>query len=253
MKTWKIQKFASDVVYDLRTRGLLPIVVVLLLAIVAAPILIKGMGGTDSGSGPVLSAEGVKPAPEGEAAVVAYEPGLRNYRDRLDGRTSKNPFKQQYPGGDDDQIDGAGSGGEAGDEGINEAGSGGGNGGITLTTTRRSKLFYFYYETDVRTGETGQDLKRSNDIDVFTQLPSSGTPVAVYLGVAAGGKQAVFSVSRSVTAVSGQGTCYPNPESCELLAVPNGKGADLLHSGDDRSYRIEVARIKLIKSTKPPG
>jgi len=38
MKAWKVQKFFGDVVYDLRSRGLLPVVVLLLVAMVAVPV-----------------------------------------------------------------------------------------------------------------------------------------------------------------------------------------------------------------------
>jgi hypothetical protein len=37
MKTWKIQKFGSDLIYDLRSCGLLPWRLVLVIAIVALP------------------------------------------------------------------------------------------------------------------------------------------------------------------------------------------------------------------------
>ena len=47
MKPWKIQKFFEDVVYDLRNRGLLPVVILLVVALVAVPVLIS-RGGSDS-------------------------------------------------------------------------------------------------------------------------------------------------------------------------------------------------------------
>ncbi len=41
MKPWKAQKFFGDVVYDLRSRNLLPVVVMLVVAIVAVPVLVS--------------------------------------------------------------------------------------------------------------------------------------------------------------------------------------------------------------------
>jgi hypothetical protein len=245
MKPWKLQKFGSDLMHDLRSRGLLPLAGLLLIAIVAAPFLISRMGGSEdapAGTGS-LEAAAVKEAPEGKAAVVSYAPGVRNSR-RLDG-DPKNPFIQQHQdqGGDGDGGTEGGAGQDAGTTG---------NGGVTITGTTRSRLFYFYYETDVRSGEAGQQLKRQNDIDPFTLLPSENVPVAVFMGVANGGNQAVFSVSRQVTNVSGEGTCYPDPDSCELLGISQGDGADLAYAGDNKIYRIEVARIKFIKSRNPP-
>ena len=250
MKGWKVQKFFGDLVYDLRSRGLLPFVVVLAIAIVTAPIVIKSMGSSDSAPAGAPQVASAEPAPEGKAAVVAYEPGLRNYRDRLDGLSSKNPFKQQYAPKEEGAQggDGGGSGGGAGSGG----GTSSGTKTITITETTKSKQFYYYYETDLRSGETGGQLRLRNDVPAFTILPSQQAPAAVYLGVAGGGKQAIFSVSRNVTAVSGQGECYPDPENCELLGIGSGQAADLRYGEDGKSYRIEIARIRFVKSKNPP-
>jgi hypothetical protein len=246
MKTWKLQKFGSDLLHDLRSRGLLPLAVVLVVAIVAAPMVISRMSSSDAAPAPKTTIKSAaKAAPEGQAAVVNYKPGVRNYRERLDQGNSKDPFIQQFTadqggGGGSDETGGGTTGGSTGD------------GTVTITGTTKSKLYYFYYETDVRAGESGTELKRHNKIDPFTLLPSEQTPILVFLGVTAGGKQAVFSVSRQVLEVSGEGTCYPEPQSCELLGVPPGGGADMVYAVDNKTYRVEVTRIKFVKSTKPP-
>ena len=72
MKTWKIQKFGSDLIYDLRSRGLLPLAAVLVIAIVAVPFVISKMSSSDSApTGPPIKSAAVKPAPEGQPAVVS--------------------------------------------------------------------------------------------------------------------------------------------------------------------------------------
>jgi hypothetical protein len=254
MKPWKIQKFGSDLVYDLRSRGLLPLAVILVIAIVAVPFLVTRMSSSDPAPAPGQATQSatVKPAPEGQSAVVTYSsPGLRK-SDRLDARSSKDPFVQQFPAIDNTATTSS-SGSAEGGTGTSGGGTTGGSDTVTITGTTKSKLYYFYYDTDVRAGESGTELKRTNRVDPFTLLPSQEIPVVVFLGVASGGKQAVFSVSRQVTGVSGQGTCYPDPESCELLGIASGGGADLVYAGDGKTYRIEVARIKFVKSTKPPG
>ena len=97
MKLWKIQKFFGDVVYDLRSRRLLPVVVLLLVALVAVPIVIS-QGGNSSSNTPIKPASGSADAvPETERAVVAYLPsGVRNYKQRLDDQSAKNPFRDQF-------------------------------------------------------------------------------------------------------------------------------------------------------------
>ena len=251
MKPWKIQKFGSDLIYDLRSRGLLPLAVLLLIAIVAAPFAISRMSSSEPEAPTGLAAKKTtaKPAPEGQSAVVTYSPGLRKYNDRLSQRDSKDPFVQQYQVAEDDNV---GANGASGDTGTTS--TGGSTGTPTITGTTRTTRYWFYYETDIRVGEVGSQLKRIKDVDAFTQLPSQQAPVLVFLGIAEGTKkkQAIFSVSRQVTGVTGQGTCYPDPESCELLGVPAGGGADILYAVDNKLYRIEVDRIKFFRSTQPP-
>ncbi len=71
MKTWKIQKFGSDLLYDLRSRGLLPLAAVLVVAIVAAPFVISKMSSSDPRPrSPPIKSAAVKAAPEGQSAVV---------------------------------------------------------------------------------------------------------------------------------------------------------------------------------------
>src|SRR5687767_9987869 len=97
MKLWKVQKFFGDVVYDLRQRGLLPIVVLLLVAMVAVPLLIASGGSKSSpSSSEAVIDQAAELAPENQKAVVAYQPGVRNYKDRLKDLTAKDPFKQQF-------------------------------------------------------------------------------------------------------------------------------------------------------------
>ena len=52
MKLWKLQKFAGDVVYDLRSKNLLLPAVALLVALVAVPVLIA-RSGSDGSAGAV--------------------------------------------------------------------------------------------------------------------------------------------------------------------------------------------------------
>ncbi len=245
----RVREFGGDLVHDLRSRGLLPLVLVLAAAIVAVPLAIKAMSGSDGA--PAAGQPGavaIEPAPEGQAAVLAYSPGLRNQR-RLDG-SAGDPFRQQYPaisaeapGGGASAVGSGGpispsSGTSGGTGGSGGGGSGGGGGG--------GDVVFVSYQTDLLVGEEGGQLARRNNVAEFTLLPSEDVAAAVFLGATADGKQAIFSVSRSVTSVSGAGTCYPEPDACELLGLTVGQGASLSYEG--QSYRVEVARIKRVES-----
>jgi hypothetical protein len=97
----KVPDFLYDLFYDLKERHLLPLVALLLVAMVAAPIYFKNStksepevtvtpGAAATGS----SAEG------GETLVVARsEPGLRDYRRRLRNYRALDPFAAREGGG----------------------------------------------------------------------------------------------------------------------------------------------------------
>src|SRR5215211_5737322 len=96
MKAWKVQKFFGDVVYDLRSRGLLPVVILLVVALVAVPMLIS-RGSKDSSASSLQPSSAVaEAAPETQNAVVSYSPGIRDYKKRLDDLSPKDPFRQQF-------------------------------------------------------------------------------------------------------------------------------------------------------------
>ena len=81
VKPWKSKKFFGDVVYDLRNRNLLLVVLMLLVAIVAVPLLISKSSSGNAPSPLDLGAQtSAGTSPETENAVVAYHPGVRNFK-----------------------------------------------------------------------------------------------------------------------------------------------------------------------------
>jgi hypothetical protein len=261
VKTWKIQKFFGDVIYDLRSRGLLPLAALLLVAMLAVPVLIARMG-TDAPPPPDVTAaeSAAELAPENQNAVLAYSPGVRDYRKRLNDLPSKDPFVQQFAGPADaaaelpEATDVAASGTGTG----TSTGSGGGTatGGDEEVVTENSggkvETRYYFYETDVLIGEVNTQLTRRNRIQPFTYLPSLQTPVLVFLGNSSNGKRAIFLVSDGVIGQAGAGACSPSPEDCQLLSLAPGETEDLVYGLDNKTYRIKVQGIKLKVSNKPP-
>jgi hypothetical protein len=116
----QMPKFLSDLYADLRDRHLLPLVALLIVAIIAAPILLSGKGKEEEPAA-------ITPASvEGEAkdtglTVVPAEDGLRDYKKRLGHRAALNPFRRppESNGGE-----GSSSGSGSGSEGGSESGSG---------------------------------------------------------------------------------------------------------------------------------
>lgn len=263
MKAWKLQKFAEDVVYDLRNRGLLPLALLLVVAMVAFPFLITRMGGDEPASAPPPPAESAAElAPENQTAVVAYNPSIRDYKERLDEMQSKNPFIQQFTAPPVGTTDLEQSGLETG---VTELEGGGGSPGLEsgagevsdTTTTKSGKIItrYFFYETDVLVGEAGRQLVRRNRIQIFDYLPNAAMPVLSFMGYTGRGAKAVFLVSRDVTVFDGPGSCFPSPEECQLLALKPGQAENLTwapEGAEAKTVRVKVLRIKLRITKKPP-
>jgi hypothetical protein len=257
MKPWKLQKFFGDVVYDLRNRGLLPVVAMLLIAMVAIPVVIS-RGGTSS-AGPLQPAGATaETAPEAQQAVVSYSPGLRDYKKRLGGLSAKDPFKQQFAeaAAAAGQLTGTqvGATGTTGTSGTavspstsSVSGSGStentGSTGGTKKKKKKKSAGTAVYQTDLAAGESSGTLTIFPSVSPMTTLPSSTTPVVIYFGNTADNGSSLFLVSNKVTQVSGQGVCLPNPDDCALLSLSPGQYEDLAYAGDGKTYRIQIVQI----------
>jgi hypothetical protein len=262
MKSWKLQKFFGDVVYDLRNRGLLPVVVLLLIAIVAIPLVITRGG---SSSAPIADTaalqEAAASAPEAQSAVVAYEPGLRKYQDRLNKLSPKDPFKQHFSAAVQAATELSGTVSSEGGatktttptEVSGDTGSSGGSGSKKKKKKKKAGTVYASYQTDVMVGEASAPLQSLTNVAPLTPLPSETAPVLIYLGPNAGGQYALFLVSNDAYQLTGPGVCIPKPDDCSLLALGAGQTEDMTYNVDAKTYRIQVTSLRRVTSSKPPG
>ncbi len=249
MKPWKVQKFLGDVVYDLRNRNLLPVVILLVVAMVAVPVLISRGNGSSSSSLQSASAP-IKPAPEGERAVVTYHaPGLRK-ASRLGDQSVKNPFRQQFVGG------GAGSGASSqltstvttpSAAGTASATSVSGGGSATPAPHATHRLYYFTTVADISFGDVSQPLVRHKKMHAFESLPSADAPVLIYLGSSLDGKRAYFSISTFTSQLSGPGSCAPGPTDCSLLILGPDQVEQMVYSGDGKTYAVKINGISRVR------
>jgi hypothetical protein len=94
MSEMKIPDFLYDLFYDLKERHLLPLVAVLIVAMVAAPIYFKGKSKPELEVPPVRGAAATASSVAGGTIVVARsEPGLRDYKRRLRNYRALDPFR----------------------------------------------------------------------------------------------------------------------------------------------------------------
>ena len=253
MKAWKIQKLFGDLVWDLRNRGLLPVAALLVVAMVVVPVMITRSA--EEAPPPAPSGEEVS-VPETETAVLAYEPGLRNYRERLSELQSKDPFKQHFAGSSSAAAElgetlsvttgGSASVGSSGGSGSTPTSSGG-SGGSDPRTVVETK--YVSYQLNVAVGPAGS-LRIRRDVQELTFLPSEEKPVLVFLGVSQNGDKAMFLVSSDVSAATGEGSCMPSDSApCEILVLRQGQVHNLTYDADGQVYRIKALDIKRVVSS----
>jgi hypothetical protein len=94
----KVPPVLSDLYWDLRDRRLLPIVALLIVAVIAAPILLnRGSDSPGPTPAPAVGATG-STAKGAQLTVVEAQPGLRNPKKRFAHRKPTDPFKQRFTG-----------------------------------------------------------------------------------------------------------------------------------------------------------
>lgn len=274
----KVPDFLADLYYDLRDRRLLPLVGLLVVAIVAVPIVLGGSSDSEeeSPAPPVAASSAV--AQQSSGLVVAKAaPGLRDYRKRLDDRSAKNPFEQQYAGGEGGESSSASSsestttisGGElepTGEPSPSPSPEG------DEPSPGPGKLTYFSYAIDVRVVSEGPQAGASasstvtapdsepatasaksrvtvrRNLPQLTMLPSRETPAAIYMGVTKDRKKALMMISSDVRGIFGDALCVLGSETCQMVALEPGLPLTLLYGPQERAFKVEVLKIRLVVS-----
>src|SRR5829696_220739 len=254
MKAWKVRKFFGDVVYDLRSRCLLPAVILFVVPIVAVPMLISRGRSQPSHASLLPTSAATEVAPEAERAVVAYQPGVRDYKKRLDDDSANNPFKlpvTKSSAAADSQLDST----VTPSSGSGSAPTGTGTGtatptGSTGTVTRHT--FLFHSVADLSFGDASQPLVRHKKIKPYTMLPNDTAPVVVYLGSTLDEKRSLFSISKFTEQLTGDGRCAPGPGDCSLLSLGPGQSEEMVYA-DGKTYRLKINKINRVIIKNPAG
>ena len=267
----------ENVYRDLRDRKLLPLVVLLLVAIIAVPVVLSVSASTPPSTAAPVAEVVPADAPEAQAAVMAENPGLRDYRERLDALKAENPFDQQFEtsglagpeveSGSESVSTVTESGGapvtDGGDTGAVTDTSGGGStttsspdtssssgGSVESTETAEPEILFYTFKVDLQYGLEG-DVRERRNVKLLDML----SPVGTFLGASADASQAVFALSSNVTAATGDGECSPSPESCDFLLLEKGQSAALTYQQDGAeiaTYRLGVDDIRVVKVKNPP-
>jgi hypothetical protein len=254
--------FLLDVWTDLRSKRLLGVALVLLVAILAVPIFLLKPAKQASPATAQASGSAAGPAAAALAEQVQVEPS------KLSRFSSKNPFK---PLGGGSSVGGAASGAPAtaagataatgsasgggssgggssgGSSGGGSSGGGSSGGGSAPSPTPTPKTTpgaKYTYVADLTFGHGSHD-KRYKGFKRLGVLPDESNPLLVFLGVTSDGGNAVFLVDSTLHS-TGEGRCKPSGSECNFLYI--GPGAeDTLTDSDGTVWTLRIDAIRQVK------
>jgi hypothetical protein len=268
MPDLKVPQFAADVYYDLRDRRLLPLVGLVVVAIIAVPFLlgedaqVRPSTVDDTGQPPIATTEA-------RLTVVPDTPELRDYRVRLQGRTSTDPFKQRYTGLPEEaqlkSVEVTPSGGSAASSSVESVPDTGADGAGATTPVpspgssagsgtqdddlEDGRLYGF--RPDLRFGVAGSgQLKLYRELPLGSLLPQA-KPVLLFVGVTQNGNRALFSVVPEVTQVRGDGDCVGGSTNCQILSMQAGQAVTLVTEQPGRTFRLKLEKIEFVELPMP--
>lgn len=251
-----------DLVHDLREKRLLPVAVLLLLALVAAPVLL------------ISPAKQPAPAPVPAQAAIAQDATMPELKDlavvtdaadrggsTLDQFKSVNPFlppkaltkavAEKPPtstAGGTSQASSGAAGGATGKVGV-----GGGQGAPQAigtpaprapAPTVRTAYTYVVDLTYVRNG----NVRTVRGMDRLGMLPNEESPLLIFLGVSADGDNAVFLVDSGLDA-EGEGSCTPSNSECATLTMGAGDEHEFT-DGAGNGYGLRIDEIRKVKLSR---
>lgn len=257
-----MKNFFEDVWQDLREKRLWPVAALLAVALVALPFVMA----KKRENPPPLAAVSAKPEQIPALESISEETPVSS---TLSSFKAKDPFKPDMPqlksitdsgatglgteasapapsapGGSATQsATSAGSGGGGGSGGSGGSNSGGGGGGgSTPSKPAPTKSVSYSYVADVTFGRAGSE-RRYRGLRRLSMLPSSGSPLLVFLGATGSGGDAVFLVDSGLRQ-AGEGSCAD--EACSVLSI--GPGSEHRFQDDNnREYVLVINGIRRVK------
>jgi hypothetical protein len=260
----------SNLWADLREKRLTPVAVLLLAGLIAVPVVLKKSPEQPPPAEPVAAKQQSAPETEqlrGLASVKLEETEMAD-GSSLDTFDPANPFRpperivedaEEQLGDDGSQPDDvtlseelveSGSGtGETGSGGGDTGSGGGDTGGDTGGDagdgdSTRTETTEYTYVLDVTFNNNGR--KRTiKGLEKLDMLPSTASPLLLFLGVSANAGNAVFLVD-STLETAGEGRCEPSTVECAFLHL--GAGSEhMFTNADGDSYRLRIDQIRKVK------
>jgi hypothetical protein len=274
----KLPRPVTDLYADLRDRHLLPLVALLLVAIVAAPILLGNS--SDKKQPPVAAVTGASGA-EASGASFTVVPAARDLRSpgkRLGHRHALDPFRIET--GTTSEGEGSAESAEAGGStGGTEISSPGGevaspessaaestsgissesSPGVAVesspashsessTTTTEHVVVQnevVGYTVDMKAGVLPGELTEQAEVEAMTKLPSAKNPVVLFVGLSQDDKRALFLMTSKVTAYYGAVQCAVDKQACQMVELKPGHSASFSYGYGEKESRYKVVLKKI--------
>ena len=254
-------QFVNDVYRDLRDRHLLIPAVVLLIALIAVPLLLKSS--SEPAVPPPAVTSGKDAAATVPAVLAAEDVSVRDYQQRLADLKSKNPFKQQFQPKVQSADDGTststsdtptgGLSGATGDSGVTlPSDPAGPTGGLNTGSTTPSPddvdvvTHLFTHRVNVEVGVQG-NLQNKRNVKPMTILPNESNPVLAFLGTNEEGTRAAFVISSDASVTGGDGACVPDDTNCLYITLQKGENKTFFYTPDGQTYEVVLKAIKKVK------
>jgi hypothetical protein len=253
-----MQNFLSQVFNDLRARRLLPVAVLLVAGLIAAPIVLSKGADEPPAPAPAPSAGQDQAKPSGPEALaqVKLEDALgEGNGSSLSAFDSNDPFAPPQTvlkaardqaltesGGLTPTDTGALPPDTGAGTGTTPGGTGGGGG--TDQGDGGTKTAEFTYVLDVTFWANGHK-RRIKNLEKLDMLPNELNPLLIFMGVTENAGNAVFLVDATLDA-AGEGKCKPSRDDCAFLYLGAGSEEEFTNDDGD-SYRVIINEIKRVK------
>ena len=255
--------FLLDLWHDLRAKRLWPVAVVLVIALIAVPLVLKKS--SDNSSNPVpppapAAASGASGAAADASKAVVVADASTSNNSTLGVFNKKNPFKpdksviaaQNPPASNPAPSTPQNSSPSQGGGSTPSSGGGAPSGGTTPSQPVKPQTPKgpYAYTVDVKFGRRGL-LRTHHDVQKLDVLPNQNNPLVVFLGVNTKGDTAVFLTDTSLKA-AGEGTCKPNGDTCSFLYLKVGKDkntedlSEQSADGTGTEYTLQLLAIKKV-------
>ena len=230
-------RFIKNIGTDLVEKRLWPVALLLVVALVAAPVLLS-RGGEDPGAvppGPPATTAHITGADGSQAEVTLQQVPTTATAPRNRPGKVRDPFARTVTAKPAPAQSGAaggapspsGAGGSAGGSPVPGAPSspgatpaGGGSQPAPKPAPKPDPLDTYHLR--LAFGNTDGKTRTLDDVARLTPLPSAENPFFVFLGVLDDTHKAVFLVSSDAKA-TGDGTCKPRTSDCETIELAAGE------------------------------